>query len=196
MGMKVAERRRLLVGAAFEVIARDGVAAASTRAICTQAGMPQGAFHYAFPSKDALFEELARTVVSGQTAQLLDLDDAPDTLREYVELAIARVFDTAVADPDRQAVLTELMVFDLRSGEDPGELNRRQFRLYSDIALELLDNAGRRYHTTWTVPVDALARMVAITMSGTAIAWLGDRDTDLARRSLRVLAEAITELTQ
>src|SRR5699024_2380698 len=55
----VAERRAALVAAAWRVMASDGLAAATTRAICAEAGMPQGAFHYCFASRDELLREVA-----------------------------------------------------------------------------------------------------------------------------------------
>lgn len=58
--MAVDERRRQLTDAAFRVIARDGITAASTRTICAEAGMPQASFHYCFDSKRDLLEELVQ----------------------------------------------------------------------------------------------------------------------------------------
>lgn len=52
------ERREQLVAAALRVMRRDGIAAASTRAICAEAGMPHGAFHYCFHSKKELYAAL------------------------------------------------------------------------------------------------------------------------------------------
>ena len=43
-------RRELLVEAAIRVMARDGVAKATTRSIVAEAGMALAAFHYSFRS--------------------------------------------------------------------------------------------------------------------------------------------------
>ncbi|WP_279106988.1 TetR/AcrR family transcriptional regulator [Gordonia paraffinivorans] len=51
-------RRRLLMDAAMTVMKREGIAAASTRAICQEAGMAHGVFHYCFRSKYELFAAL------------------------------------------------------------------------------------------------------------------------------------------
>src|SRR3954465_1950399 len=57
------QRRELLIAAALRVLARDGLAAATTRAIVAEAGMSLASFHYAFASRDELLRELVRGVV-------------------------------------------------------------------------------------------------------------------------------------
>src|SRR5215469_4946535 len=56
-------RRAELVEAAGRVVARDGVAAATTRRIAEEAGLPQGLVHYWFASKDELLEEVIMTLL-------------------------------------------------------------------------------------------------------------------------------------
>ena len=62
--LALADRRAALVGAAVRVIARSGLAAATTRAIVAEAGMPLGSFHYAFDSRDDLIEAVIETVTA------------------------------------------------------------------------------------------------------------------------------------
>ena len=61
--MSAQDRRVELVAAAFRVVAARGVASASVRAICQEAGMALASFHYAFESRDALMAELVNVVV-------------------------------------------------------------------------------------------------------------------------------------
>jgi len=68
----VDERRRELVEAALRVMARDGVAAATTRAVTAEAGMTQSRFHYCFRSKAELLHEVVETMVSNQVTSVLD----------------------------------------------------------------------------------------------------------------------------
>ena len=53
--MPVTDRRRQFVDAAIQVIAREGVAKATTRRIAEAADAPAAALHYCFSSKDELF---------------------------------------------------------------------------------------------------------------------------------------------
>ncbi|MGW5113330.1 TetR/AcrR family transcriptional regulator [Nocardia sp. NPDC004123] len=189
--LKAEERRRMLVDAAFDVMARDGVAAATTRAICAEAGMSQSAFHYAFRSKEELLHELTEVVVSEQTRMLSDMKVSASSLREALATSMELLLAGGVIEPGRQAVLYELTLLDLRIGEKPGSLGTWQYRHYSDLAARLLEAAAERFQVHWRVPVEALARMVATAVDGTMLAWLTDRDTALAAESLRTLAEAI-----
>src|ERR1700712_2346454 len=59
-------RRAQLIAAATAVVAREGVAAATTRRIAQEAGVPHGLVHYWFSGKDELLQE----VVQGMLRQL------------------------------------------------------------------------------------------------------------------------------
>ena len=67
----VDERRQLLVEAAIRVMARDGVAKATTRAIAAEAGMALAAFHYSFRSKQELLENVLEAITSHTVDQAL-----------------------------------------------------------------------------------------------------------------------------
>ena len=47
----------------IEVVNRDGLAAATTRRISEQAGLPLGTFHYWFSNKEELFECLFEEIL-------------------------------------------------------------------------------------------------------------------------------------
>ena len=55
--------RNQLISAAIEVVTRDGLAAATTRRISEQAGLPLGTFHYWFSNKEELFECLFEEIL-------------------------------------------------------------------------------------------------------------------------------------
>ena len=80
------ERRRALVAALFGVISRDGLAAASIRAVAAEAGVPAPRVQYYFPTKaallDAALDELARTLVGRGIAlqEAAGTDASPDAL--------------------------------------------------------------------------------------------------------------------
>lgn len=74
MRMAALERRERLVQAALRVIARDGVAAPTTRAIVAEADMPPASFHYVFQSRDELIAELIHYVVDNEDSAALAAD--------------------------------------------------------------------------------------------------------------------------
>ena len=68
-----AERRAALAAAARTVIARDGLAAATTRAIVAEAGMPLASFHYAVASRDELLRDVVELVVADEGTAAADV---------------------------------------------------------------------------------------------------------------------------
>src|SRR5690625_5306940 len=61
----VAERREQLIDAAINVLAREGMDAATTRRITDEAGLALGAFHYAFRNKDDLLQAVIERISHG-----------------------------------------------------------------------------------------------------------------------------------
>jgi AcrR family transcriptional regulator len=190
------DRRALLVEAALTVMARDGVAAATTRSICAEAAMPQSAFHYAFRSKAELLQRITELSVGTITADLdqraLDGKDLRDTLVAAMDL----IHESIVVDAPRQMVVYELTLMDMRAPDDPGSLGRWQYSLYTQRAASLLASVAEHAEVRWTADLHALARLVATAIDGTALAWLADRDSDASRASLHVLADALVALAE
>lgn len=60
-----AERRPQLIRAAIDYMAREGVAAGSTRAIAAELGVAHATVHYTFGTKEGLYR-----AVGGETVQL------------------------------------------------------------------------------------------------------------------------------
>jgi AcrR family transcriptional regulator len=71
------------------VIARDGLAAATTRAIVAEAGMPLASFHYAAPSRDELLRDVVELVVAEEdSAALAPLMARAGSIHEATVLAM------------------------------------------------------------------------------------------------------------
>lgn len=62
-----AERRPQLIQAAIDLMAREGIAAGSTRAIAAELGVAQATVHYTFGTK----KDLYRAVVEQLTAEFI-----------------------------------------------------------------------------------------------------------------------------
>src|SRR5450432_328934 len=87
------ERRSALAQAALAVIARDGLAAATTRAIVAEAGMPLASFHYAVASRDELLRDVVELVVAEEgMAALAPLLAQADGIRDAAHLALTAYF--------------------------------------------------------------------------------------------------------
>src|SRR3954469_14026672 len=75
--LPVPQRREQIVGAAIDLISREGLAAASTRQIAAEAGVSLSTLHYCFGTKDALIEAVIDAIggpIGGVTGAALPAD--------------------------------------------------------------------------------------------------------------------------
>ena len=186
-----AERRAALAHAAMAVIARDGVAAATTRAIVAEAGMPLASFHYAVGSRDELLSDVIELVVAGEgSATLGSLEiDAPD-LRSAVRATFGAYLDLVRSDPAREQAMFELTQHALRTPA-LADLPRQQYDSYHRLAAQLLASGAQRYGAEWDLPIDDLARFVIAVTDGFTLSWLADRDDAAAERLLDLATDAL-----
>lgn len=194
--MSVSERRTALVAAALRVIARDGVAAATTRAISTQAGMPQASFHYAFESRDELMREVVKHVVAGEERAILPATappSAPADLRDALRNGLRYYFAGVAADPDHERAMFELSQYSQRT-RGAEHLARLQYESYFALADTALRAAARLTGTRWTRPVPEIARLLVGLTDGLTSAWLATRDDVAAMRFIDLAADAVARL--
>ena len=184
------QRRQDLAAAAFRVMARVGVPAATTRLIAEEAGVPQSVFHYCFRSKDELFRQLTREVVDSMLGDALDSLVEGGTFEESVRRSIRELWASAISSPERQLVLYELTTAALR---EPGgeELARWQYERYFEHGRQLLAALAARGGREWTAPVDVLARMLTTMVDGIVLGWLTDRDSAQVEASLDLFASML-----
>ena len=190
--MSAAERRAALARAALVVVDRDGVHAATTRAIVAEAQMPLGSFHYAVPSRDELLRDVVELVVAdeGDAALAGLLADAVDP-RDAIRRTLAAYLDHVRAAPGREQAMFELTQYALRSAE-LSDLPGEQYARYHALAAEVLAAAETHLGIRWTIPVTELARLVVTITDGVTLAWLADRDDAAAERTIDLAADALT----
>jgi len=179
-------RRAQLISAARAVIAREGVAAATTRRITEEAGLPHGAFHYWFAGKEELFEqeqlfeelvaESLRDITDSAAARAADTASGADaSLGDLLRAAFDVVERDEQVRPGYQLAGYELTALALRT---PAlrDLARRQYQAYRDTAAAITAPwmAGRRVDLPGGS--DALNHLIAVLFEGLALAWLADPD--------------------
>jgi len=167
-----------VIEAATAVVAREGVAAATTRRIAQEAGVPHGLVHYWFSGKDELLEE----VVHGMLRQLEAVTTAPiaqqpgrsaiDDVIERFRSAFAVVEDD---DRGRQIALFELTTWSLRS---PGhrEVARTQYAAYRSTAESVTTQWLTAHQVELPGSPDVFAQFIAALFDGVNLAWLADPD--------------------
>lgn len=180
-------RRAELIAAASRVIAKHGIAAATTRRIAEEAGVPSGLVHYWFSGKDELLEAvISDTLVSiedavrDSRAQPHDDDLAP--LHQQL-LAAFRIVESD--DRGRQLAMYEMTTWALRR---PGlaEVARHQYESYRRVAAEGLEAAGVDPESD-----PALSALVAAVFDGLTLSWLADPDGTDPEAVLRLLAKLV-----
>ncbi|MFE6099896.1 TetR/AcrR family transcriptional regulator [Streptomyces laurentii] len=195
------ERREELIEAAIRVMIRDGVGRATTRAVVAEAGLPLGAFHYCFRSKEELLQSVierimvrasapavAAAAVDGATADGASVDAV---LRTALHAYWERIRQT----PDEHLLTYELTQYALRQ---PGlaELARKQYAHYTEVTRESLEAMARLAGIGWTVPLPVLARHGLGVLDGLTLTWLIDRDDTLARAALDEYASYLVSVAR
>ncbi|MHA7986050.1 TetR/AcrR family transcriptional regulator [Rathayibacter sp. CAU 1779] len=196
--MSVADRRAALIAAALSVIAREGVAAATTRAIAGEAGMPQASFHYAFESRDELMREVVKHVVEQEERSILPAmapASVPADMREALKSGLEHYFAGVLADPDHERAMFELAQYSQRT---PGaeQLALVQYERYYALAESSLCAAAELVGAVWSRPVDEIARMLVGLTDGLTFTWLATRDDEAAHRLIDFAADAVAALSE
>ena len=189
------ERRTALIEAALRVVSREGLAAATTRAIVAEAGMSLASFHYAFDSRDELVDELITTVVAReQQAVVPDLTPG-QSIAALLESGILGYFEHLKADPEYEQAMLELTQYALRSPErHPFAV--AQYARYAEFAERSLELAADVADVGWRVPVPEVARVLVAFIDGLTLTWLVDRDDAAARAVARAAADALSRMAE
>src|SRR5215469_13381400 len=97
-----AQRRKQIIAATMRLIARDGVAALSTRTIAREAAVNLGTLHHLFGSKDGLLLAVLDAATSALIAALILVDGYPGA---GLRTALSESFATLCALLDRAPAL-------------------------------------------------------------------------------------------
>ncbi|MFI8631498.1 TetR/AcrR family transcriptional regulator [Microbacterium sp. NPDC077663] len=183
------ERRDELIAAAIRVIARRGVAAATTRAITAEAGMPLGAFTYIFGTQDDLMTAVIDTVIEQERFAAESRAIDPTSMTSALQSGLEGYIDLLERDPDHEIALLELALVARR--RDPSGQMRAQWQTYFHAAEQILVYAAEITRSRWTQPVAELARHLVVVVDGITTTWLADGNTDAARRTASFAAAAL-----
>lgn len=191
--MAAAQRRASLVQAALRVIARDGVAAATTRAIVAEADMPLASFHYAFRSRDELIAELIEFVVDNEAMAASAALSFEGDLKSTIRGGLKAFMDLVASDPLREQAMLELTQYALRT-PDLGDAAVRQYASYYRAAAAILETVAQKLGIAWQRPIDEMARILITLTDGLTMGWLVDRDTAATERVIDFAAQALAAL--
>ena len=181
-----AGNRATLVRAALEVVEQDGIAAATTRRIAEQAGLPLGAVHYWFADKD----DLLRAVVDVLLTEVRDdLGSGPEG--ESAGDRLARVYaNYAAMTPGRQLALFEVTTHAIRT-DGLRELAVGQYTAYRAAAGAGLDPWRNQIDRALPGGTDALAALLVAVVDGLTLAALADPEHSGADAAFDLFAELL-----
>ncbi|WP_421742146.1 TetR/AcrR family transcriptional regulator [Cellulomonas sp.] len=182
--LPVAERREQLIEAALAVASRDGIDAATVRAVAAEAGVSLGVVHYCFQDKDELLRAMAHAITTANLER--SLGELPEQVADP-ETVIEGVLD-ALWTGIRESRGPQLLSYELTTSSlRHSELNQvaiEQYRGQWAAAEQVLDLVERTAHVGWSLPRGDLARTVVAVIDGYSLAWLVDGDGEAARAGL------------
>lgn len=196
--VSAAERRPQLVRAAIAVMTRDGVAAASTRAIAAELGIAQATVHYVYGSKDELFRAVIEQLTADVADRVRDRAAIPATgdFRDAVAAYSRGLWRAIVEQPGAYLLLQDLVVTGLRSPSMRpviGEYQRQLDAAFDHIFRTVTERTG----TKPARPIAEVSRFFFAGLDGLLMHWISRGEDDPAdERSLEDLVEATTALAE
>jgi AcrR family transcriptional regulator len=180
----------MLTRAALRVVAREGVAAASTRRIAAEAGVATGVVHYAYRSKDELLRDVALAATEELSDAAISTVTAGGDLRETLRAALRGAWRTVEESPETQLALYELTTYCLRT---PGlaDVAADQYRSYTAAARRTLDAVAAACGVTFAADPALLARLLGGVLDGAMLAWMADRDSTATLAALDLFIDAL-----
>lgn len=189
------ERRGAILAAAVRVLARDGIAAATTRKIATEADVNQAMLGYYFGSKDDLLFAVLQEMMRQTQADVLANRSTDQTLRGMIADSITAFWATVEHDPSIQIMQLELTLYVLRQPESAW-LAQQQYAGYAAVIVQMFQEGCAQTGEVCAVPYDALARFVMAALDGMILQFVSDHDGARARRELAHLIAAVTALAE
>lgn len=187
--------------AATAVIAREGVAGASTRAIAREAEVPLATLHYVFATKDDVVAGVLEMLID-KAKQSIDqcvhqvLVASPDSTRDLVRIVdelVHTYWSVMQQDLASQRVQYELTLHALRAPQTDNA-GRALYGYYLDATEGLIREVCERTGETVHASVRDMAHLIVSGIDGILLQSLIVGDHDQARRSLDNLVGAVVAM--
>jgi AcrR family transcriptional regulator len=185
--MPVAERRTQLIEAALRVACRDGIDAATVRAVAAEAGVSLGVVHYCFLDKGELLRAVAAAITEQNVSSVDDIEPAAD-LHGLLEAAVKSFWRGIIANRGEQLLSYELTTASLRHSE-MGHVAIEQYEGAWNALEVLLERIESGAGVSWIVPRRQLARTIVAIVDGFALAWLVDGDDEAGKAGMLSFAQ-------
>lgn len=193
--MPVAERREQLIEAAMAVASRDGIDAATVRAVAAEAGVSLGVVHYCFQDKAELMRAMAHAITAQNTPA--DLSGLPDgaPVESVIAAVVSALWESIRGSRGAQLLSYELTTASLRQA-DLNEVALEQYQGQWAAAQSVLTEIGRVSDVSWAVPPAQLSRVIVAFVDGLSLSWLVDGDDAAAQSSIEGFGRFLASLTR
>jgi len=184
------DRRAQLLDAAWRVLLADGVGGATTRAICAEAGMPQGTFHYCFSSRDELLVEVAAVMLPRELRAATQAIGRDGTLVDTVHGALLAYWELVETEPRVHQVIYEITALALRAPALSGP-TRDRYAGYPAAVAAVLERIAEVRGVVWDRPVPVLAAQIVAVLDGLTLQYLVGGHSGTAREALMACAQDV-----
>lgn len=188
-------RREQLLDAAVSVMRAGGVAAATTRAVTAQAGLPHGAFHYCFDSKEELVAAILQRELTASLRETWSAVDSSTDVTHGLTAALTAYVDHVRQRPGDTLLLDELTLTAART-DSLAHLPRWEHTQYVDHVRDMLETWTTTAGLHWSVPLAALAEALVAATSGLARSWLASRDDTATAAAVDAVARGLAALAE
>jgi AcrR family transcriptional regulator len=191
------ERRPQLVAAAITVMTRDGIAAATTRAVAAEAGTAQAMVHYVFGTKDELYRAAIEKLTADVSDQVREGGAVTqgESFRAAVSVFAADLWTTVTESPAIHQLLTELMFLGLRSDSLRPMIQQYQEQLDAAFC-DYFTRTATRTHTSPARPIAEISHFFAAGVDGLIVQRLARQSDGADERCLHDLVEATVALAE
>lgn len=187
-------RRQQFIAAARTVLAREGVARTTLRAVAAEAEVPLGTLQYVFPSKELLFQAVIEDVV-GEIAEVSKASAETDQgLGFAIEQGVTAFWSQLVASQiGLQLMQYELTIYAMRTPGQEG-LARWQYERYAGVVADWCQRAAQNAGETCAVPFGQLARVLLACVDGLILQYVVDPNASRAQESVDAVVQMLTSL--
>ncbi|MFH9008742.1 TetR/AcrR family transcriptional regulator [Streptomyces afghaniensis] len=185
-----AERRPQLIKAAIDYMAREGVAAGSTRAIAAELGVAQATVHYTFGTKEELYRAVMEQLTQDLIAQVERAAPVGAGFEETVSTLAAALWQTVREQPASHQLLSELTMFALRSPA-LSEALESHYRSVTEVTARLVAEAAERTGQPLAQPAETIARFFLAGFDGLTMQRLAHPDEEAEYTCLQAFVSAV-----
>jgi AcrR family transcriptional regulator len=194
-----ADTRRLqFVEAAARVIASDGLAAATTRRIATEAGANLAALHYCFRNKDELLQEVYAFLSRDYAQALPPVNVAGGGLKDVMRAHARRIWERMLLNPHEQVTTFELLLRRFREKPESEAAVRAQNRImyegWIQSTIELFSEAAAAAGEDVPENLELITRLFISGIDGISMQHLADPDPERSAALVDLLSEGLASL--